>query len=132
LGSASAHICRVCGTRVFARSGGGFFFDLLHCDTCGTDQSIRHEELGDIHLGFVKGLPGPYAVSRSKMDRQIQLEYEGATLTRDEYHTAAEATLDPCVCGGRFRYDSLARCPSCRSTAEQWDPDPNGFSMLYD
>lgn len=52
--------CRTCGTRFQVRSGGGFFFDLLHCEACGEAKSVGHQELGDIHLGFVKGLPGPY------------------------------------------------------------------------
>jgi hypothetical protein len=125
-------ICRVCGTRFQVRSGGGFFFDLLHCDACGRHRNVAHEDIGDIHLGFVKGLPGPYAVARSAMDRRIKLEYPGEPLTRDEYHAAVEATLEPCGCGGRFRYDAPARCPECRSTSEQWDRDPTVSSVLYD
>lgn len=114
------------------RTGGGFYFDELHCHTCGRTRSVGHEDMGVIHLGFVKGLPGPYAVARSDMDRQIQAEYPGAPLTRGEYHAAVEATLEPCACSGRFRYDAPARCPSCRSTSEQWDPDPSGGHVLYD
>jgi len=115
-----------------AKGGGGFFFDLLHCDTCGSTRSVGHEELGDIHLRFVKGLPGPYAVSRMAMDRRIQREYPGEPLTRDEYHAAAEATVDACGCGGRFRYDAPARCPGCRSTSDQWERDPKAPHMFYD
>ena len=81
MGSATSYICRTCGTHFMARDGGGFMFDLLHCDTCGATKSVSHEELGDIHLGFVKGLPGPYAVARAGMDRRIQAEYPGRTLT---------------------------------------------------
>lgn len=132
MGNASGYICRTCGARFQARSGGGFFFDLLHCDTCGEAKSVGHQELGDIHLRFVKGLPGPYAVARSVMDRRIQREYPGEPLTRAEYHAAAETTLDPCSCGGRFRYDAQARCPACRSTSEVWDRDAEGLSMFYD
>ncbi|MDP2349696.1 MAG: hypothetical protein Q8M74_00890 [Chloroflexota bacterium] len=115
-----------------SRTGGGFFFDLLHCDACGMTKSVRHEELGDIHLGFVKGLSGPYAVARADMDRRIQAEYPGKPISRDEYHAAAEATLEPCACGGRFGYDAPGRCPGCRSTHDQWDQDPGGRSMHYD
>lgn len=132
MGSASGYICRTCRAKFQVRSGGGFFFDLMHCDTCGETMSVRHQELGDIHLGVVKGLPGPYAVARMEMDRQIQREYPGEPLTREEYHAAAEATLDPCSCGGSFRYDAPARCPKCRSTIEQWDSDPSAPGMLYD
>jgi hypothetical protein len=115
-----------------ARSGGGFYFDLLRCDTCGNVRNTSHEELGDVHLGFVKGLPGPYAVTRSAMDRRIQAEFPGEPLTRDEYHAAAEATLEACACGGRFTYDAPARCPECRSTEDQWDEDPDGVHIFYD
>jgi hypothetical protein len=80
----------------------------------------------------VKGLPGPYAVARMEMDRRIREEYPGEPLTRTEYHAAAEGTLEPCACGGRFRYDAPARCPRCRSTSSQWDRDPNARSMHYD
>jgi hypothetical protein len=132
MGSLTGHICRTCGTRFRVRTGGGFFFDLLHCDGCGEARSIAHQELGDIHLGFVKGLPGPYAVARFEMDRQIQREYPGEPLTRAEYHAAAEATLEPCTCGGRFRYDAPARCPSCRATSDLWEYDPTVPAVLYD
>jgi hypothetical protein len=66
------------------------------------------------------------------MDRRIQREYPGEPLTRAEYHAAAEATLDPCSCGGRFRYDARARCPECRSSSQQWDRDPEAPGMFYD
>ena len=132
MGSASGYTCRACGAHFTARRGGGFSFDLLHCDTCGTTRSVGHPELGDIHLRYVKGLPGPYAVCRMEMDRRIQREYPGEPLTRDEYRAAAEATLDPCACGGRFRYDAPARCPACRSTHEVWDRDPKASHVFYD
>lgn len=132
MGIASGYICRTCGARFEVRSGGGFFVDLLHCDTCGESKHVRHEELGEIHHRFVKGLAGPYAVARSKIDRRIQREYPGEPLTESEYHAAAEATLDPCSCGGRFRYDARARCPRCRSTSEQWDRDQDAPWWFYD
>ena len=132
MGSASSFICRACGTGFMARDGGGFMFDLLHCDACGATTSVSHRELGDIHLGFVKGLSGPYAVARAAMDRRIQAEYPGAPLTWGEYHAAAEATLEACECGGRFTYDAPARCPGCRSTEDLWEEDPSGPMMFID
>jgi hypothetical protein len=132
MGSMTSYICRTCGTHFMANEGGGFFFDLLRCDTCGKTRSVSHQDLGDIHLGFVKGLPGPYAVARAGMDREIRATYPGRPLTRDEYHAAAEATLDACACGGRFSYHAPARCPHCRSTRELWDEDPRGAHVFYD
>jgi len=130
VGTSSGYICKSCGTRFSAREGGGFFFDLLHCDRCGKAASVGHEELGDIHLRFVKGLRVPYALARAAMDRRIQQEYPGEPLSRDGYHAASEATLDPCPCGGRFSYDAPPRCPTCASTRETWDP--TGSTMHYD
>jgi hypothetical protein len=75
MGSTTGHIWLACGTRFSVRQGGGFYFDLLHCDACGKDTSVAHQDLGDIHLRYVKGLPGPYAVARAAMDRRI-LEME--------------------------------------------------------
>jgi hypothetical protein len=132
MGSASGFVCRRCGTSFSVGSGGGFFFDLLHCDTCGRGRSVSHQELGDIHLRFVKGLDRPYAVARMAMDRRIQAEYEGEPIGRDEYHALAEASLEPCHCGGRFRYDAEPRCPTCRSTSGDWVADGSGPHVLYD
>jgi hypothetical protein len=132
MGSATSQICRDCGRHFVARHGGGFMFDLLHCDTCGAARSVSHQALGDIHLGFVKGLPGPYAVARCRMDAEIKATYRGPTLTRAAYRAAAEATLGPCACGGAYRYEAAPRCPGCRSTPDRWDEDPRGAMMFYD
>lgn len=132
MGSARGYICRTCGTRFASRSGGGFFFDLLHCNACGRARSVRHQDLGDVHLGFIKGLKTPYAIARAKLDRSIQENYPGPVLTREEYHAAAEATLEPCRCGGRFEYAAEARCPGCRSTSEMWDHDRTQPTAMYD
>ena len=125
MGFASGQICKVCGTSFRVQDGGGFFFDMLHCDTCGEAKSVGHVDLGDIHFGFVKGLGRP--VRRRPHRRWTggsRTSSAGEPLSRDEYHAAAEATLAPCSCGGRFRYDAPARCPNCRSTREQWERDP--------
>ncbi len=132
MGHTAGYVCKACGTRFSVRHGGGFFFDLLYCEDCGKARSVGHQDLGDIHLRFVKGLNHPYAVARAEMDRRIQLEYPGEPLDRAEYHVAAEGTLEPCPCGGRFRYDAPPRCPDCRSTSELWDKDPTVSGMFYD
>ena len=106
MGTASGYVCKLCGTRFSARDGGGFFFDLLHCDRCGKAANVGHQELGDIHLRFVKGLKVPYTLARAQMD------------------------LDPCPCGGRFSYEAPPRCPTCASTSEMWDE--TGPRMFYD
>ena len=74
-------------------------------------------------------------LSAAEALRALYVDFEGQKgepLTEDEYHAAAEATLGPCGCGGRFRYDAPARCPECRSTPEQWDVDPKVGRSFYD
>ena len=132
MGQISGHICGTCSERFSVSSGGGFFFDMLHCDRCGRPQSVAHRDLGDIHLRFVKGLETPYAVARAAMDRDIQANYPGEPIGRAEYHGLAEATLDACPCGGRFAYDAPARCPGCGATAEAWEEDPEAAHVFVD
>jgi hypothetical protein len=132
MGSMTGHICRACGAKFGVRDGGGFFFDLLHCDACGKAKSVGHRELGDVHLRFIKGLDHPYALARAETDQRIQREYPGEPLSCSEYRAAAEATLDPCPCGGRFTYDAPPRCPDCRSTSELWDVNPTASVAFYD
>ena len=133
MGHATGFICTTCDARFRVRVGGGFFFDLLHCDACGAAKGVSHQDLGEIHLRFVKGLaPRPYAIVRSRTDQRIQTDYPGQPISRVEYRARAEGTLEACACGGRYRYGAPARCPSCRSTSEQWKPDPKASVMFYD
>ena len=132
MGSITGHVCRTCGAHFTVSTGGGFFFDQLHCEQCGKVKDVGHEDMGDIHLGFVKGLGRPYAMARAAFDRHIQQTYPGEPLSKAEYHAAVEATLDPCRCGGRYRYDAPPRCPSCRSTPDQWDEDASVGMTLFD
>jgi hypothetical protein len=132
MGSIDGRICGTCGERFMVRDGGGFFFDVLHCDECGRPSSVSHEKLGDIHLRFVKGLRTPYAIARAGFDRAIQAGDPGEPLTREAYHAAAEATLGRCDCGGTFANDAPSRCPGCRSTSESWTDDPDAPAIFVD
>ncbi len=132
MGQISGHVCGKCGKRFSVRDGGGFFFDMLHCDRCGRAQSVAHQDLGDIHLRFAKGLRTPYALARAAMDRDIQANYPGEPIGRDEYHRLAEDTLDACACGGTYRYDAPARCPDCGATSESWEEDPEAAHVFVD
>jgi hypothetical protein len=95
-------------------------FDQLHCDQCGKVWSIGHRDMGDLHLGFVKGLGRPYAIARAASDARIQREFPGPVVTREAYYAGVEAMAPACECGGSFRYGAGPRCPTCRSTSEQW------------
>jgi DNA-directed RNA polymerase subunit RPC12/RpoP len=130
MGSATGYQCQACWTRFEAEEGGGFFFDLLHCDRCGRTNSVAHSDMGDAHLAYVKGLKTPYAIARAEMDREIQRTYAGQPLTEAAYHAAVERQLPPCACGGRFTYAARPRCPHCGSTEERWTA--TGERAFYD
>ena len=92
--------CLDCGRRFMVDSGGGFRFHLLHCDTCGKTKSVRFEELGLIHLRYLKGLPGPYCVASSEHDRYVQEHLDLEPLPEDDYQREVEAVAGNCRCGG--------------------------------
>ena len=119
--------CLDCGRRFMVDSGGGFRFHLLHCDTCGKTKSVRFEELGLIHLRYLKGLPGPYCVASSEHDRYVQEHLDLEPLPEDDYQREVEAVAGNCRCGGRFSFDAPARCPRCRSTRFE-----RGGTLVYE
>lgn len=127
------------GTRIGARcldcdedysisEGGGFFFHLLRCDTCGQGRSVGFDELGETHLRYLKGLNGPYAMVSAEHDRRVQEDYDGEPLAEEDYHREVERLAGACECGGSFRFDAPPRCPACRSTRYE----PAGGMILYD
>ena len=130
MGSSAGMICKNCQHHFIVEEGGGFYFHLLHCDRCGRTKSIGFAEVGDLHSAYLKGLPGPYAVISRKHDLQVKAEYSGPAQSESEYHAAIESSLNRHNCGGRFRFDAPPRCPKCRST--ELEPDPEGEIERYD
>ncbi|MFH1743624.1 MAG: hypothetical protein ABIH23_31860 [bacterium] len=121
--------CLKCGEEFSVNEGGGFSFHLLHCDRCGKEKDVTFEELGEIHLQYIKGLPGPYCMATSERDRAIQEEYEGEAITEEEYHAEVENIAGVHEeCGGQFRFEAPPRCPKCGSDEiEKSEP-----TVLYD
>ena len=130
MGSSFSIICKKCGQKSGVNQGGGFTFHELRCDACGRNREVQFTELGEIHIRYVKGLPGPYCIATSETDKRIQEEYPGEPLSESEYNKAVEAILEKCRCGGSFKFDSPIRCEHCRST--EFDIDPEGCGSLYD
>jgi hypothetical protein len=121
--------CRKCACSFDVNSGGGFFFHLLRCDICGKEWSIRFDEIGDPHLRYVKGLPGPYCVASSKFDEHVNKNYPGEPMSEEEYHVAVEQIAGGCSCGGSYKFDAPPRCPSCRSAELDYEPET---AVFYD
>lgn len=90
-------ICSACGHHFDVSEGGGFIFDLLHCDTCGRTQAVERADARDANPG---------------------------------YHRISGQHADRCPCGGHFLQSAPPRCPKCRSTDYQVDPEAP--SILYD
>jgi len=110
--------------------GGGFFFHLLHCNKCGKEKSIGFNELGEIHLRFIKGCGGPYCIASMESDKKIRETFPGEPLGEREYNKLVENFAANCDCGGKFKFSGNPRCPKCHSL--KYTQDPNGDFFLYD
>lgn len=86
-------------------------------------KSICFDELGDLHLAYLKGLPRPYAIISREHDLHVKATYPDPAVSELEYRAAIESSLKRHNCGGRFRFDAPPRCPKCRST--EFEPDPD-------
>lgn len=111
--------CRKCRSSFKVNDGGGFFFHLLRCDSCGGERSIGFDEIGEPHLRYLKGLDGPYCLASAEHDRHVRENYPGEPMGEEEYHGAVEEICGRCDCGGRFRFDAPPRCPKCRTAYEK-------------
>jgi len=107
--------CNSCGTKFAMNIGGGFIFHLLHCNLCGEEKEIGFDELGEIHLRYIKGLDVPYCIATSESDAHIQKYYPGKPLSDAEYHSMVEEYAGKCNCGGMYKFEAKPRCPSCKS-----------------
>lgn len=115
MGSQSSARCLDCHEEFTVCEGGGFFFHLLRCDRCGADKSIPFDELGVLHLRYLKGLGGPYAQVSAAHDRYVCEHVDVEPISESEYWTAIEVLAGACDCGGKFTAHAPPRCPACRS-----------------
>jgi hypothetical protein len=122
MGQSYGAICNACGCRFEAREGGGFFFHMLHCDKCGKEKTIPFDQLGDAHLRYVKGLPGPYSEATRALDEYVRENYPDPPISEAEYHAFVEKTVGKHSCGGHFRLNARARCPKCGADDLRKDP----------
>ena len=108
--------CLDCGRTFRLEHGGGFSFHLVCCDTCGKTKSIGFDELGELHLRYLKGLPGPYSVATAEHDETIRKHASVEPISEEEYHRGVERVAGKCKCRGKYTLDAPPRCPKCRST----------------
>ncbi len=128
--------CKECGFEFVVKSGGGFFFHLLRCDTCGETRSVNHKGIGEPFLRYVKGLKGHYSSVTMERDEDIQANYPGEPITEEEYHSVVAEMLGKCSCGGKYRFDAPPRCERCRSAELEgpgdWSSSRKSVIMYYD
>jgi len=108
--------CLDCRKKFTVSSGGGFSFHLVRCDKCGKTKDMGFDELGELHLRYLKGLPGPYSVATAGHDESVRLNAPVEPISEDEYHAGVDDLAGECRCGGKYSLDAPPRCPRCHST----------------
>ena len=107
--------CLECGKAFTVDHGGGFYFHFLRCEKCGKTKSISFDRLGELHLRYLKGLPGPYCVVTSEHDKFVREQMDVVPMAEDEYHRGVEKVAGKCKCQGQYVFDAPPRCPKCHS-----------------
>ncbi len=111
--------CLECGEHFTLSRGGGFTFHLLACETCGRTTAISFAALGELHLRYLKGLPGPYCLATAEHDERVRTASDVRPISTEEYHRQIEELLGKCRCGGKYAFAAPPRCPRCRSARIQ-------------
>ena len=116
VGQQSNATCEECG-RIFTLSvGGGFTFHLLRCDKCGKTKSIPFDDLGELHLRYLKSVEGPYSVASRDRDEDTRKHSPVKPISGAAYYKGVEKVAGSCKCRGKFTFDAPPRCPKCHST----------------
>jgi hypothetical protein len=115
MGAQSPAKCLDCQKKFTVSRGGGFSFHLVRCGECGKTKGIQFDELGELHLRYLKGLPGPYSIATAEHDASVRQDATVEPIDEDQYHEGIDAMAGECRCGGRYSLDAPPRCPKCRS-----------------
>jgi len=86
------------------------------CDKCGKTKSIGFDDLGELHLRYLKGLSGPYSVETSEHDQYIKNHTSLQPISEEDYYKGINAIAGKCRCRGKYTLDAPPRCPKCHST----------------
>jgi hypothetical protein len=112
-------ICLDCSQPFKVDDGGGFFFELVRCESCGESTSVSHGKVaawGSRIIRMMKEhgreMRWPFPADDPTY-RALFLEL--ASKVTVEYNQSVESTIGRCRCGGRFTMDAPIRCPGCGS-----------------
>jgi hypothetical protein len=114
MGSEKAATCLNCGDQFTVSDGGGFRFHQLRCVRCGQVRFVGFEELGDLHLRYLKGSVAPYTVAFAGEHEYVREHVDIEPISSEEYFAAVAAAVN-CNCGGDLSFDAPPRCPKCGS-----------------
>lgn len=114
MGLENAATCLDCADQFTVSHGGGFTFHQLRCVLCGCAKDIGFDELGDLHLRYLKGSGTPYTVAFASEHEYVREHLDIEPISSEEYYAGVEAAAT-CDCGGALSFDAPARCPKCGS-----------------
>ena len=121
-------ICMDCDATTTVEHGGGFTFHLLRCNQCGENKTIDFDELGELHIRYLRGLSVPYCMATAEHDKYIQEHVQVEPISEEKYHSGVADLAGKCTCGGKYTFAAPPRCSKCHSTQlEEGEPD-----MFYD
>ena len=129
MGCENEATCLDCGGAFSVTHGGGFSFHLVRCDKCGQAKSVGFDDLGELHLRYLKGLPGPYCIASAEHDEAVRKHASVEPITEDEYHKGIEGFAGRCTCGGRYCLDAP---PVVRSAVRRGSKRAGSRSCMTD
>jgi hypothetical protein len=120
--------CNECGQEFRVSQGGGFTFHVVRCEDCGETKSIGFEELGELHVRYLKSQTVPYSIATAEVDDLARKLSSGPPITEEEYNAGVESAAGHCRCGGKYTLGASPRCPKCGST----DYEEGNLMVCYD
>jgi hypothetical protein len=159
MGSTYEAKCLQCGEKFYVNKGGGFNFYLLHCDACGAEKTVTatSETVWEPSVATSETAPKPLIGSRDTVSTRSfwarfrrKQTFRGKTTPTSSgkktghitsggskhygYGFVNKAKVEQIAgtcprCGGSFKFDAPARCPTCKSAEIECDSKPR---LLYD
>jgi hypothetical protein len=108
--------CHACGYEFQVSQRGGFFGLPLQCDRCSRETYVRLDDIHAIYARFQAQMAALRLQQEAEDDLLACAAFERQSLAlEDAYEAEVEASLAPCLCGGRFRFKRDTPCPNCGS-----------------
>jgi hypothetical protein len=128
MGCSYEAICRNCGHRFPANEGGGYGFQLLHCDACGRQETISTEEYGEVYRRYFEGVSVPDGEPPAEYYQWGREHRQDQPITDEGYPQILEGIsmeldqIESIDLGG-FSRDLLAE-DSATPVQDQWVDEP--------